>query len=204
MKDIPIIFSAPMVCALLSGQKTMTRRLSYFGRWTMRGSNVESAPIPSMWAKVQPGDRLWVRENFSGPWAQSRQLGPRFWSRSTPIWYWADGDPQEGDWCKPRPSIHLPRQFSRLTLTITSVKTERLQNITEADARAEGAGVEFRKSIRVGDVGEDYFIPVSHRGGFANLWSSLNGSGSWEANPEVVALSFQVSKINIDEILRAA
>jgi hypothetical protein len=100
MTDIPIIFSGPMVRALLAGRKSMTRRLA---SRDVGGHGGQSGP--TRWLLVKPGDRLWVREAFCG---DMHGFGgpPSQWSRDCPIWYMADGEPQDGD---PRPSIHMPR-----------------------------------------------------------------------------------------------
>jgi len=143
-RDIPIIFSAPMVQALLAGRKTMTRRLLYTERKARNGVVPASASMMSVerdgrqvalwpplgdspdyyftlsgWQNVKPGDRLWVRENFSGEhcW-ENIPLGGWGWDtmrRPAKLWYWADGNPTDGDWTKPRPSIHMPRWASRRT-----------------------------------------------------------------------------------------
>jgi len=160
MKDIPIIFSAPMVRALLDGRKTMTRRLLYTARKAKDGIVPASAAVLtgrdangrqfayqpvervtdhdihtywalSGWHKRKAGDRLWVRENAL------------FWIRNSDnqrdkvAAYAADGYQLEtGErWT---PSIHMPRWASRLTLIVTGVKIERLQEISREDAIAEG------------------------------------------------------------------
>lgn len=174
--DIPIIFSAPMVLALLAGRKTMTRRI----------------PTPQ-WRKVVPGDRLWVRENFAKvpTSAYRRSEGvqqtvspedPDFaaiyaagWDRSIPKW---------------KPCIHMPRWASRLTLAVTATKIEPLQDISEEDAKAEGV-----EPIIDHGVGNRHL----HRIAFEQLWERLHGAGSWLHPVEVVALTFAVHKINIDQ-----
>lgn len=169
MADRPIIFSAPMVRALLEGRKTMTRRLA-------------TSPL----RKVQAGDRLWVRENFSGDYYWNF-TPPAQWGPSK-FWYWADGSPEDGDWTKPRPSIHMPRWASRITLIITDTKRERLQDISDIDALAEG-------------IQETTFWRDEHPPGicFSVLWDALHGDATaWSANPDVVALSFRVIQANID------
>lgn len=159
------------------------------------------------WHKVKAGDRLWVRENLAAManWGLWHDAGPvpRFGR------FLDDLDnrglaildryaPAEATERARVPSIHMPRWASRLTLIVTSTKIERLNDISEADARAEGAPIEFRTVVGRPDGGRNYHIPPSHRGGFANLWSRLHGAGSWEANPFIVALSFRVIAANID------
>lgn len=165
MTDIPIIFSAPMVRALLEGRKTMTRRLAWgdmverivseeeLQRLERKGwqaidgaDELTTLAKPSRWQRVTPGDRLWVRESLD-------LRGDR---PDLPIWrasYRADGAPldlsvpanlafAEGKSGQRRGrfinSIHMPRSFSRLTLIVESVKIEHLQDISDDDAIAEG------------------------------------------------------------------
>ena len=90
-----------------------------------------------------------------------------------------------------RPSIHMPRSASRLTLTVTEVRVQRLQDISEEDARAEGIEGEFLPWP------QGYW---TYRPYFAELWNSLHGPDAWDANPWVVALSFTVQHGNIDQI----
>jgi hypothetical protein len=218
--DYPVIMSAPMVLATLreikeSGTgKTETRRLAWRparkGEATGEGSRLsyevpEGSVIgtvtkherPSAWQRVKTGDRLWVRENFSGA-HDCTGIPPKDWDHEGPIWYWADGNPEDGDWTKPKPSIHLPRQFSRLTLIVASTKIERLQDITEAAARAEGA------EPRMAGVGFNGVPAKTYRTGFVHLWGSLHGTDSWLSNPWVVVVSFRPILANIDSEKAAA
>lgn len=189
MADRPIIFSAPMVRALLGGRKTQTRRLA-------------SSPL----AKVEPGDRLWVRE----AWSTDRQvdsIAPSDLSHGEPIAYDADGLVRTSGCSmikagRNRPSIHMPRWASRVTLEVTGVKVEPLQAIIDADAVAEGmhnfAGTGMwgfdPKGTPGPCVGDDAVTA------FALLWQMLHGVKSWNANPEVVAITFTVHKQNIDQL----
>lgn len=130
--------------------------------------------------KVQVGDRLWVRESAH---IDGREIN-----------YMADhvGDPAGLGW---RPSIHMPRWASRLTDIITAVKIERLQDISEQDAKAEGAvkAVYSEESCRWYEHNSGTYVC-----GFAGLWCHLHGSDSWDENPFVVAITFRVVKANID------
>jgi hypothetical protein len=222
MTDRPIIFSAPMILALLSGRKTMTRRLAW--RCPCKdgapphahGAGGYAGWKPSIWQKVRPGDRLWVRECFS-----CLKWLPR--EDEADLWYWADGNPEHGDWTPPKPSIDMPRFASRLTLLVTEVRRLRLQDISEEDAIAEG--VEPVSTEREnhdwlicpdcggtclhGALGEhlgymevDCTTCDTHRKRFKNLWDHLHGDGAWAANPEVIVLSFEVHQRNIDEMWR--
>lgn len=204
MKERPILFSGPMVRAILTGKKTQTRRLMRpqpewdpamdGGRWWISGRHVttlsweRAAPVEWMLRNGYcphgvPGDRVWVRETF----ARSSDLarGYVYAADSHVSRFDIDGE----HWT---PSIHMPRQASRIDLEIVSVRAERLRDISEADAHAEGAPVEFRISVRVGDKGTDERIPNSHRGGFANLWDHINGDrATWESNPWVWVVEFK-------------
>ena len=217
MKERPILFSGPMVRAILSGTKTQTRRVlkpqPYFDNrgllwweWSRSAGSASIDPVgqPSdEWLKHcpygAPGDVLWVRET----WAPSDLA---------PVLYRADGPVRNGRW---RPSIHMPRWASRLSLRIKSVRVERLQDITEADAIAEGAhrmtctqGLQWADGSPKGatwsmqrphpaeadpENGHRHCLG-SARMAFANLWQSINGAGSWAANPFVWVIEFEVMK----------
>lgn len=202
MTDRPIIFSGPMVRALIDGRKTQTRRLA-------------TSPL----RRVEAGDRLYVRE--SGIYFQGRPGGAGELFRhdvpNTPETgiYWSRNNGGPGasynvDGCsrasalagnaKVRPSIHMPRWASRLTLIVEGVRVEPLQAISEADAIAEGAA-------RLAHDGEGHFFehPTgTHICGYAGLWDHLHGAGSWDENPQVVALTFRVELGNIDRLERLA
>jgi hypothetical protein len=202
MADKPILFSAPMVLALLDGRKTQERRVlkpqpqpgqsaaQYSTArvdWQIRGKF--GTVLSNEQHKYRPGVRLWVREGFTivpvtayrmsdgvqqavdpsdGGKAAIYAAG---WERSKPRW---------------KPSIHMPRWASRITLIVESVKVERLQDISEADAKAEGAEEDY--------PGRPYWS------GFGKLWTSINGPGAWAENPWVAAISFSVIKQNIDHM----
>ncbi len=200
MKERPILFSAPMVRAILEGRKTQTRRVvkpqgAILTDRMARGLGVQPPPvqnspvIPCPYG--QPGDRLWVREEFSGPHYKSKSP-PSEWSESDPIWYWADGNPGSGDWTRPKPSIHMPRWASRILLEVTGVRVEQLNEISEADAKAEGAMFHDGRGIGHSGWRHDYKdVHANARSSFARLWESINGHGSWEANPFVWVIEFK-------------
>ena len=201
MKERPILFSAPMVRALLNGSKTQTRRVAKpvqhpdLGNIYTPGALVlEHEPkhvIERACPYGHPGDRLWVWEAFSGPRHQEA-YAPSLWHEVDDIWYWADGNPSTGDWPKPRPSIHMPRWASRITLEITGVRVERLQDISEADAMAEGI---YSNPDFNGMWTADGDTHSSKNDGpiqaYRHLWVSLNGPGSWDANPWVWVIEFK-------------
>lgn len=214
MADLPIIFSAPMVRALLDGRKTMTRRLAMQTRKTHpSNTSHDTYQLPSPWLKVKPGDRLWVRESLSigegeidyeADGALCNDIsGPHMAAAAALHDRRRYDDDRRGG--RGVPSIHMPRWASRLTLTVTAVKVERLQEISEEDAKAEGVesvpnnfgnGAAYRDYLgRPDDTAEWFKSPVDS---FRSLWLSLHGDESWDANPEVCALSFTVEKRNID------
>lgn len=208
----PILFSAPMVRALLAGTKTQTRRPLRAGTWfDAQHGVIRMAPAglactgfaPVACTYGQPGDKLWVREAFSGSIAYERHGYPlKEWGNK--IWYWADGNPQRGDWTKPRPSIHMPRHLSRITLEVTAVRVERLQSISEVDALAEGISTvrtqawdrehfpvwrdQFDRACASGNKPP---IGPTPRQSYRALWEQINGQGSWDKNQWVWVVSFK-------------
>jgi hypothetical protein len=215
--DLPILFSGAMVRAWLDGRKGMTRRLLYAERKAKLGTIPASATFDprykpplagpladiyytlSGWHQVQPGDRLWVRESFATPFAPSqnntgaifRADGPEYLSTAAAAHQWGADAP----W---RVSIHMPRRLSRLTLVVTATKIERVQDISEADAMAEGIATRDH-SVKWpnGDPGE---IDNVRARSFARLWESLHGPGAWDKNPWVVALTCTAHRCNIDKM----
>lgn len=208
MKERPILFSAPMVRAILDGRKTVTRRAvkstgMYAIDASIHGEEVarrELAALATRCPYGQAGRRLWVREAFSGPHCMDASDGckavpPSKWGDCSRIWYWADGNPTEGDWTRPRPSIHMPRWASRITLEIVSVRVERLQDISEEDAAAEGV---YRESEDEIPFNGPWYINAGDSQGYATakscyeaLWDSINGDGAWAANPWVWVIEFR-------------
>lgn len=259
MADRPILFSGPMVRAILDGKKTQTRRVlkpqietfdvapgrscaveiawdvddgkgriwkgSYPAGATEFGWKKGTGVLTTQTVPYAPGDRLWVRETFvveccqetgwyEPPHDDGRPLQVTecsYWGR-----YWAQphyratdkapdldiGDDEPGvEW---RPSLHMPRWASRLTLTVTDVRVQRIQDISEEDARDEG-GPPSVPSINA--ISREYGYPDFPRSWFAQTWDSLNGKregASWDANPWVVALTFTAEKRNIDQQKEAA
>lgn len=216
MADRPILFSAPMVRALLAGTKTQTRRR--LPAWLrspylaneidgMRYWNVSGAPGGII--KLEPdflsllpcrvGDRLWVKETWRAHVNFDRRR-PLDLVPGGSLFYEADAE-RPSDRGKIRVSIHMPRWVSRLTLTVTDVRVQRLQDISEEDAIAEGCKV-IRDGCYVFD-GTDYDKSGLCHGSpvtaYGVLWDAINGEGSWDANPWVVAYTFTVARGNIDE-----
>lgn len=222
IKERPILFSGAMVQALLNGSKTQTRRAvknqpEGDGVEIMHGATKFPAYGLSDWISDkyqgygfqtddelwrcpygQPGERLWVRECF----ASGKKMGEDGYLTDEPLtiyratdedvqWYdGADDCPVKTPW---KPSIHMPRVASRLLLEITAVRVERLQDISEADAKAEG--IESRDGE--GFYWRDYELkngwhanhPVMS---YETLWRSINGPDSWDANPWVWVVEFKV------------
>lgn len=203
MTPRPIIFSAPMVRALIDGRKTMTRRLA----WKVAdrqpdiiagGSHARMSAIvrrSSPWQRVRPGDRLWTRETWK-PHALYAHTKPRDIPPST-VFYRADDQyaPSNTKWVSP---IHMPRWASRLTLVVTATKIERLQEISAKDCLAEGIPPITEQSFWNPPIPAEPNLPAIYRGAFACLWAEIHGPDSWDANPEVVALTFRVVRANID------
>ncbi|MEW9586276.1 hypothetical protein [Paraburkholderia sp. DGU8] len=214
MKERPILLSGHMVRALLDGSKTQTRRVvklphnNPLGQWeptTIGGENggrtaaCEALPLQGgIWhtrtgdslvcPNGQPGDRLWVRETFAHMYRGNAAPESR---RDDDVVYKADGfTPDEyvyGSW---KPSIHMPRWASRITLEVTGVRVERLQDISEQDAIAEGIGKTasgFWSTYGRSGVDGTY----SPRSSFHCLWESINGPEAWDANPWVWVVEFK-------------
>jgi hypothetical protein len=213
MTTRPILFSAPMVRALLADTKTQTRRIVKYipalgepGDWCHRYLSHGLRDIIGDCAAYcpygRPGDRLWVRETFLDTRAMTGGLddGPRM----VPAYYRADDmHPYDAERMakygkKWTPSIHMPRWASRITLEITGVRVERLQEISEVDARAEGVdllrvdGHEMWRDYSVADEdneGHGYCYTAVES--YITLWESINGPGSWDANPWVWVINFK-------------
>ncbi|MEL4069537.1 hypothetical protein WKW50_05255 [Ochrobactrum sp. GPK 3] len=177
---------------------------------------------PSGAIKYRPGDRLYVRE----AWRVSRihdQTAPRdLKPRTMTVFFEAGGSianqnapgdwmpdswPEDGErpyWAgKFRQAMHIPRWASRITLGVTGVKVERLQDCSEADAIAEGIA-KFGRFYGVPEADWDSASTRSAVDAYANLWDEINGSGAWDKNPWVAAYTFRPILGNIDQIARAA
>lgn len=215
MKQIPILFSTPMVQAILKGRKTQTRRVmkpqpdengvsympnaplyweeTYREEWKPWKWDTEQGESFSKFCPYgQPGDILWVRESCA------RGLFDEFY-------YKADG----ANYVKWKPSIHMPKAACRIFLKIKSIRVERLQDISPGDAMDEGLeycnvdmdafeGGEFvadykNYTWRDDESYEDYFFPsfANPIDSFRTLWQSINGTESWNANPWVWVVTFK-------------
>lgn len=242
VRERPILFSAPMVRAILDGKKTQTRRVvkgpvDFIGAGGRGGPDWDdptcwgwadeygdyhtlapegqsscdsSCVIPCPYGRV--GDRLWVRETWQsvpfGPhrdWPGCPDLRPRKvceFNRACVVIYRADGEmPGDEIW---RPSIHMPRWASRITLEITGVRAERLHEISEEDAKAEGAveaimgldGPAYDRAekawCRATKTDDPDAGAATARGAFFVLWNTINGkTNPWSRNPWTWVVSFR-------------
>lgn len=190
--DRPILFRGEMVRALLDGRKTQTRRPAY-----KNGKPTIWLKMLRAWADrrellpddIKPNDRLYVRETWGGHWDPGGEIG----RKPDRILYRADGHEGLVGW---GPSIHMPRDVSRLTLIVAEVRKQALQDISEDDARAEGV------EKMVMDEDQKFYLSDqgSYRCGFAGLYCHIHGKGVWDANPEIIALTFAVHQTNIDQL----
>ena len=221
MADRPIIFSGGMVKALLAGNKTQTRRILKKQDWpegVVRQHPHQTAGVP-----YAVGDRLWVRESVRADELATGQDGIRYLADEA--WLPIENSREAADrWvalnhygstaerpCRGRkvPSIHMPRTASRLTLVVGQVSVERLLDITEEAAQAEGVchfveqheGSGSWEGLSSADrallVGQIY---GSSRRAFQHLWETLHGTKAWEDNPWIAATSFAVTPANIDSL----
>lgn len=188
---LPITMSAPMILAILNGYKTETRRLA----WSLPYVSPDFPGKPKAWQKVKAGDLLWVRESFL---EENHKAERGVHKAFSDFWYEATDavDLLPTKWRSP---YHMPRRASRFTLRVTAVKTEPVQNISDEDAIAEGI-IHEAGACRVPGMELWGSTPKL---AYRLLWQMLHGDESWDANPEVVAITFTSYKINIDEFLRA-
>ncbi|MBN8187575.1 hypothetical protein JF540_12830 [Salipiger thiooxidans] len=205
----PILFSGPMVRALLEGRKTQTRRVlkpqpSCDAIEPHRVHSNEFIPwrdgeaLASIVTPCAPGDLLWVREAHALVPSSAFRMSEGVMQAVDP----SDRDRacvyrERWERCAPRwrPSIFMPRWASRLTLRVTDVRVQRVQEITEVDAKAEGVD-----AVTMDDVPRQ--AAMSRRSDFASLWDSLNAKRGfgWDANPWVAAYTFEVIRQNVEEV----
>ncbi|MDW9960953.1 hypothetical protein GOB20_24735 [Sinorhizobium meliloti] len=197
MADRPILFSAPMVRALLDDRKTQTRRML-----KPQPDDILEGQIPRQ-LRIAGGDRLWARETWQGlsfgDYRPTKSSLCEVRYAATDPCADLDAEARGYPW---RPSIFMPRWASRLTLIVSDVRVERLQDISEADAIAEGAE-QYSSSTKLSRPFNPDWKGI-YREGYAELWNAINGAGAWEANPWVAAYTFTVIKQNIDQIEKVA
>lgn len=212
MRERPILFSAPMVRALLDGTKTQTRRVCKPAEAAGLSFVVE-VPDPLERGQVYNGSHFGDEEGgvqFASPYGG---VGDRLWVREA-IRLVPDQEPDDGTgrvlsaygadgsltvadaWPWKRsylPPMHCPRGLSRIDLEITGVRVERLQDISEADAQAEGTPC-YVCGRSMDGLGEDdchCFHAKAKASDYRNLWEAINGPGSWDANPWVWVVEFR-------------
>jgi hypothetical protein len=223
MKPKPILFSTPMVQAILEGRKTMTRRImkpqpvegwmdntkqfSSDGKMFDRINKkqlfwIEGENDQEVKPKYQPRDILWVRETWvkGCEWDGDSEMPPlRYYYRADEDWKGKDWHDEKNDCTKAeptwKPSIFMPFEAARIFLEVTNVRVERLQDISEEDAMAEGI-IEFTKDGKLMKYSADEQgawsdMPRTAKKAFEFLWESINGPESWEANPWVFVYEFK-------------
>lgn len=180
MKERPILFQGEMVRAILTGQKTQTRRIikpqpdefSTLG-WTEGDRAAIFMPRKNgKWIRCpygEPGDWLWVRETWT-------DITGNYADRKKVAYKATEKFPHEFKW---KPSIHQPRAYSRIDLQVFKRYPERLQDISEADAVAEGVTALQAPTI-----------PGTAKAAYALLWDHINGVGAWKKNPYVWVVKF--------------
>lgn len=169
MKEHPILFSGPMVQAILEGRKTQTRRVV----------KQDYKPHPGQCTYGEPGDRLWVRENLDmWPGGPCYAVDGAYVDGFHVDWEWFNNF--QRSYC---PSIFMPRWASRITLEIVNIRVERLQEINNNDAMSEGA-----PDLRTIENNWDM------RDCFRELWNSINAKRGyrWDLNPYVWVIEFKV------------
>lgn len=218
-RERPILFSGEMVRAILDGRKTQTRRVGNMRgadrvRWHVGETHAWGAKPPERYegwvAEVdalkglllplrcpfgQPGDWLWVRETFCP--VDDREYGGVVWTdyRATPRYSaehpagW-DAAPDDAEALKWRPSIFMPRRASRISLEVTGIRVERIQDIGGQDAMAEG--VERWEYGYKGAPCTSEVFPTAWTA-FRSRWDALNGKRGygWDANPWVWVIEFR-------------
>lgn len=211
MKERPILFSTEMVKAILEGRKSQTRRImkpqpeysSGMEKWVLYPKQ-----HPTVYADLivannycpygKPGDVLWVRETWGIDYFGSAQ----FWHfkeglkvKREDIIYKADDISRDTRFLLDRawkPSIFMPREACRIILEVTDVRVERLQDISEKDARAEGYSYSdwHRMNEEAAGIGL-YSVPSKPINWYLELWESINGKGSWAKNPWVWVIKYK-------------
>lgn len=199
MMERPIIFSTPMVQALLAGRKSQTRRMiknvfpecvrsarhEHVGGayWFFDRADKPLQLLPCPYGK--PGDRLWVKETHGyGGDARTPALFYRATDSETSI---------RGNW---KSSLFMKREDSRILLEIISVYASRLQNINEADAKAEGLFQDQAGRLTTWSASQEAKEFLNPIDAYRDLWESINGSGSWNINPWVWVIKFEMISHN--------
>lgn len=208
MSDKPIIFSAPMVRALLAGNKTQTRRVIKHQPWLQEGywwwygpngvfrfsddkGNIDQEQFDQMTncQRYEVGDRLWVKEAVRHAYPRRMFKDAFVYRADAPKSLGMDEYSDRHEWRSP---LFMHKKISRLTLTVTDVRVQRLQDISIEDAKAEGVFITEAQHAQQGEV--------APRLAYAGLWDDINGDGSWAQNPWIAAYTFTVQRGNIDRV----
>lgn len=207
-KEYPILFSAPMVQAILDGRKSETRRTRGLKRinarpddwakhvfdastkeWVFTAEHGQAEQVRLKCPYGQAGDELWVRESWrADTFACDDSVKPSLLPQCRP-WYEADGQAPE-HYGKLRPSIFMPRWASRIQLVRTDTRLERLNDISEDGAISEG--VQPRDFIC---CNSNKPARYSAKTVFSTLWTDINGVGSWNENPWVWVIKYMVWRV---------
>lgn len=221
-KEKPILFSTPMVQAIIDGRKSQTRRIikqaigwdKEFSVVPIKEEHIDGVQryemrsgtkygLPYWKSKYQHGDIIWVRESWwKRPELSRRDLiegadtWPKYEYQAGRLMAWDDDELKEFGW-KRKPSIHMPKESARIWLECTGVRVERVQDISEEDAIAEGLeivkGAKFYQKNKYKDYSDLPFeSSLSPKQSFKTLWISINGQESWDSNPWVFVYDFKV------------
>jgi len=220
MKERPILFSGEMVRAILDGSKTQTRRVIKVPGKHNNPGDIQHRESGDKWYK----NSVWSMRTYSGMWGDYThrdfmskcpygEIGDKLWVKET--WFNDEGSDEcttyypalmddhelfEIRHIKKRPSIFMPRWASRLSLRITNIRVERLHDISEEDAIAEGIqevtkdGIVFKYCV---NDHKDYSstpwqnMPRTAKEAYKNLWEKINGKDSWDKNPWVWVVEFR-------------
>jgi hypothetical protein len=205
-KESPILFSTPMVVALLAGRKTMTRRIvkpqpidnrevdgnffqgNHKGYVKVDGHPNWQKQFAHEFVRWKVGDILWVRETFQILDYPQPHL-------DTEYRFKADEPRPEWQYTQWKPAIHMPKQAARIWLEVTEAWVEPLHDITEEDAKAEGVWKRDNHGFDVYPDSEDKYTDAmgfNFKTGFQNIWEKINGKESWNANLWVCVIKFNV------------
>ncbi|WP_195496220.1 hypothetical protein [Proteus penneri] len=195
MKERGIIFNAEMVRAILDGRKTQTRRIVKNvmpdnGIWLKKPTKTRSgatthvldAPKHNLFPLGKVGDRLWVRETFKTGVCTESTIAYKATHKPSDLeegWY------EEIKWT---PSIHMPRRYSRITLEIINIRVERLNDISQSDAIAEGAPPSHPT---IDAISRECGFPDFSRSWFGQTWWHIYGKKNWQDNPWVWVIEFK-------------
>ena len=205
MKEKPILMSTPMVRAILDGRKTQTRRIvknipsvcnsvrDSEDKTYLRGVSDNGSALWMIDSPWSIGDILWVRET----WHPKRHSMPTGWKYEYRATAEEDGNPTDEPW---KPSLFMPKDACRIKLRITNIRAERLQDISEEDSKAEGVYFygwddhhqDDYKNYLYDDKNCDDWGLKTARESYTSLWESINGKGSWDKNPWVWVITFEI------------